>query len=119
TEEIKQQGESKQEEINKLNYNFISYDNRDDDDDDDNIGDNQTESSSIPVSRNCKSSDIDSNEKVKIWVKKYNVDDDDQQTTLVEDLVGSGQDYLLLSRETLNVQKPRGRSIKSGEILFV
>ncbi|CAF4358702.1 unnamed protein product, partial [Rotaria magnacalcarata] len=35
------------------------------------------------------------------------------------DLVGSGQDYLLLSRETLNVQKPRGRSIKSGEILFV
>ncbi|CAF1367819.1 unnamed protein product, partial [Rotaria magnacalcarata] len=110
TEEIKLQGKARQEEINKLNYNFISYDNRDDnDDDDDNIGDNQTGSSSIPVSRNCKSPNIDSNEKVKIWVKKYfihnqSVDDDDQPTKLVKDLVGPAQDYLLLSRETLNVQ---------------
>jgi hypothetical protein len=41
-----------------------------DNDDDDDISDNQTGSSSIPISRNYTSRDIDSNEKVKIWIKK-------------------------------------------------
>ncbi|CAF3592955.1 unnamed protein product, partial [Rotaria sp. Silwood2] len=130
TEENKQQAKAKQEEIKKISYNFISNDNHDDDDDDDhdNISGNQTGSSSIPISRSYKSPDINLNEKVNVWIKKnanlihnQSFDDDDQQTTLIEGLVDEAKDYLLLSRERLNMQGSRTRSrksIKSSEILF-
>jgi hypothetical protein len=39
-------------------------------DDDDDIIDKQTGSSPIPISRNHKRSDIDSNEEVKVWFNK-------------------------------------------------
>ncbi|CAF4505671.1 unnamed protein product [Rotaria sp. Silwood2] len=125
-----QTAKAKQEEIKKISYNFISNDNHDDDDDDDhdNISGNQTGSSSIPISRSYKSPDINLNEKVNVWIKKnanlihnQSFDDDDQQTTLIEGLVDEAKDYLLLSRERLNMQGSRTRSrksIKSSEILF-
>ncbi|CAF1168316.1 unnamed protein product [Rotaria sordida] len=88
----------------KLEQANTYVDNDDDDDDDDDISFNQTGSSSIAISRSYKSPDINSNEKVKIWIKKYlvhnqSVDDDNQQTTLIQGLVDQAKDYLLLSRE--------------------
>ncbi|CAF1238469.1 unnamed protein product [Rotaria sordida] len=55
----------------KLEQANTYVDNDDDDDDDDDISFNQTGSSSIAISRSYKSPDINSNEKVKIWIKKF------------------------------------------------
>jgi hypothetical protein len=68
--QLKEQLKEKQDEIEKVNQNFISN-NDDDDDDNDNVIGNQSESSSfILIARPCRDLIINSNEKVSMWIKK-------------------------------------------------